>query len=66
MSTFFDKTFHMNQLGRYKIVLTAEQIARFINYCEDTDDTFFMEFEQILKNALETPEPCTLPLEKQK
>lgn len=63
---FDDNNFFLNQLGRYKIVLTAEKIAKFINYCENNDDSFFMEFEQILKNAIKTDDGCTLPLESKK
>lgn len=63
--TFDDDKFYMNQLGRYKIILTAEKIASFINYCEDTDDAYFMEFEQILKNAEKTTDGCTLPKTKE-
>jgi len=62
---FDDDKFYMNQLGRYKIVLTAEKIAEFVNYCENHDEAYFMEFEQILKNAEKTDDPCTLPKEKE-
>ena len=61
---FDEDKFYMNQLKRYKVVLTAEKIAQFINYCENNDDVYFMEFEQILKNAIETDDPCTLPKEE--
>lgn len=63
---FDEDKLYMHQLQRFKIVLTAEQIASFINYCEDNDDTYFLEFEQILKNAEITRDGCTLPLEKKK
>jgi len=48
----------------YKIILSGEKINQFINYCEDKDDPYFLEFEQILKNALRTLEPITEPLKK--
>lgn len=61
MSFLDENKLYMHQLQRFQIVLTAEKIASFINYCEDKDDAFFMEFEQILKNAEITGDPCTLP-----
>lgn len=64
--SFLEKDrFHMHQLQRFKIVLTAEKIAEFINYCENNDDAFFMEFEQILKNATMTTDGCTIPKKKE-
>ncbi len=63
--SFDEDKFYMYQLKRFKIVLTAEKITEFINYCENHDDAYFMEFEQILKNAEKTTDGCTLPKKKE-
>ena len=58
--------YFQNTLKRYKIVLTHETISKFIHYAEDNDDAMYLEFEQILKNAEETDELITIPLEEKK
>lgn len=54
-----------NSKTRYKVIMTHEDIGRFIHHCEDTDDATFMEFEQIFKNAKKTKERETMPLERE-
>ena len=58
--------YFIQNLNRYKIVLTHEQIAKFCHYAEDQDDATYLEYEQIFKNAVPTDEPCTLPFEDKK